>query len=135
MKRIWRKTPLCVLLNLEALLELAAGRVNIVASGVAYCGLDTTGLKAALKVFDLMNRRRLERAALNVVKLDQVDVAQRTLAEVAKRLHLGVGVVDALDHSVLIGRAATGLLGVKLKCFVEAQKCVFLDARHELVTR
>ena len=75
----WGATPLCVLLNFEALLQLSAGGVNIVTTGVTNRGLDATGLKTTLKILNLMNRRRLERAALDVVKLNQVNVAQRCL--------------------------------------------------------
>ena len=49
-------TPLRVLLNLEALLELAAGSINIIASRIANRGLDATGLKTTLEIFNLMNR-------------------------------------------------------------------------------
>ena len=55
MKRLgW--SPLRVLLNLEALLELAASSVDIVAARVTDRGLNATGLKTTLKVFNLMNR-------------------------------------------------------------------------------
>ena len=128
-------SPLCVLLNLEALLQLTTGRVDVVAAGIADRGLDAAGLKTTLKVFDLMNRRRLERAALDIVKLNQIDMAQRTLAEVTKCLHLGVRVVDAVNHGVLIGRAATGFLGVELKGLVKAEQRVLLNARHDFVAR
>ena len=80
-----------------------------------------------------MNRRRLERTALNVVKLNQVNVAQRSLAEVAKRLHLGIRIVDAFDHGILIGRAAAGLLGVELKRLVQAEQRVLLNTGHKLI--
>ena len=63
----WSKTPLCVLLNFEALFQLSASGVNIVTTGVTNRGLDATGLKTTLKILNLMNRRRLERAALDVV--------------------------------------------------------------------
>lgn len=128
-------SPLCVLLNFEALLQLTAGGIDVVATRIADRGLDAAGLKATLEVFDLMNRRRLERAALDIVKLNKVDMAQRTFAEVAKCLHLGVCVVDAVNHGVLIGRAATSLLGVELKGLVKAKQRVFLNARHDLVAR
>lgn len=131
----WGATPLCVFLNFEALLQLSAGGVNIIAARITDRGLDATRLKAALKILNLMNRRRLERAALNVVKLDQVDVAQRSLAEVAKRLHLGVCVIDAFDHSVLIGWAAASLLGVELKRLVKAEQRVLFNTGHELIAR
>ena len=52
----WGATPLRVLLNLEALLELAASSVDIVAARVTDRGLNATGLKTTLKVFNLMNR-------------------------------------------------------------------------------
>ena len=55
MKRLgW--SPLRVLLNLEALLELASSSVDIVAARVTDRGLNATGLKTTLKVFNLMNR-------------------------------------------------------------------------------
>ena len=134
MKRLgW--SPLRVLLNLEALLQLTAGSVDIVAAGITDRGLDTARLKTALKIFDLVNRRRLERTTLNIVKLNQVDVAQCTLAEVAERLHLGVRVVNTLNHGVLIGWTAPGLFGVELKGLVEAQERVLLNTRHEFVAR
>ena len=134
MKRLgW--SSLCVLLDLKALFQLTAGRVDIVAAGITDRGLDAARLKTALKVFNLMDRRRLERTALDIVKLNQVNVAQRALAEVAQRLHLGVCVVDALNHGVLIGWTATGLFSVELKGLVEAQECVLLNARHQLVAR
>lgn len=134
MKRLgW--SPLRVLLDLETLLQLTAGRVDIVAAGITDRGLDASRLKTALKIFNLMDRRWLERATLDIVKLNQVDVAQRALAEVAERLHLGVGVVDTLNHGVLIGWTAAGLFSVELKGLVEAQERVLLNARHELVAR
>ena len=120
MKRYGAQTPLCVLLDLETLLQLTTGGINIIAARITDRGLDATRLKAALKILDLMNRRRLERAALDVVKLNQVNVAQRSLAEVAECLHLGIRIVDAFDHGVLIGRAAASLLGVELKRLVKA---------------
>ena len=135
MKRYGVQTPLCVLLDLETLLQLTASGINIIAARITDRGLDATRLKAALKILDLMNRRRLERATLNVVKLNQVDVTQRSLAEVAKRLHLGVCVIDAFDHGVLIGWAAARLFGVELQCLMKAQERVLLDARHKLVAR
>ena len=127
MKRFWGATPLCVLLNFEALLQLSASGVNIVTTGVTNRCLDATGLKATLKILNLMNRRRLERATLDVVKLNEVNVAQRSLAEVAKRLHFRIRIVDAFDHGILIGWAAAGLLGVELKRFVKAKQRVLLN--------
>lgn len=73
----WSAT-LCALLNFEALLQLTAGGINIIAARITDRGLDATRLKAALKILNLMNLRRLERAALDVVKLNQVNVAQRS---------------------------------------------------------
>ena len=52
----FRLVPLRVLLNFETLLELPTSRIDIVATRVADRGLDTTGLKTALKVFYLMDR-------------------------------------------------------------------------------
>ena len=82
-----------------------------------------------------MNRRRFERAALDVVKLNEVNVAQRSLAEVAERLHLGIRIVDAFDHGILVGRAAASLLGVELKRLVKAKQRVLLNTGHELIAR
>lgn len=135
MKRYGVQTPLCVLLDLETLLQLTAGGINIIAARITDRGLDATRLKAALKILDLMNRRRFERAALDVVKLDQVDVTQRSLAEIAERLHFGVRIVDAFDHGILIGRAAARLLGVELKRLVKAEQRVLLNTGHELIAR
>ena len=61
-------------------------------------------------------------------------MAKRALAEVAERAHLGIGVVDALDHGELIRWATTGLLRIELKSLVETRKGVFLDTGHQLVT-
>ena len=113
----WGATPLCVLLNFEALLQLSASGVNIVTTGVTNRGLDATGVKTTLKI------------------LNQVDVAQRALTEVAERLHLGIRIVDAFDHGILIGRAAASLLGVELKRFVKAKQRVLLNTGHELIAR
>ena len=123
----WSATPLCVLLNFKVLFQLSASGVNIVTTGVTNRGLDAMGLKTTLKILNLMNRRRLERAALDVVKLNQVNVAQRSLAEVAECLHLGIRIVDAFDHGILIGRAAASLLGVELKRLVKAKQRVLLN--------
>ena len=131
----WGATPLCVLMNFESLLQLSASGVNIVTTGVTNRGLDATGLKTTLKILNLMNRRRLERATLDVVKLNEVNVAQRSLAEVAERLHLRIRIVDAFDHGILIGRAAASLLGVELKRFVKAKQRVLLNTGHELIAR
>lgn len=57
------------------------------------------------------------------------------MAEVDQSLHLGVGVVDALDHSELIARSTTGLLDIGLESLVEAEERVLLHAGHELVAR
>ena len=117
----------------EALFQLSASGVNIVTTGVTNRGLDATGLKTTLKILNLMNRRRLERAALDIVKLNQVNVAQRSLAEVAECLHLGIRIVDAFDHGILIGRAAASLLGVELKHFVKAKQRVLLTPGMSLL--
>ena len=52
----WSATPLCALLNFEALFQLSASGVNIVTTGVTNRGLDATGLKTTLKILNLMNR-------------------------------------------------------------------------------
>ena len=135
MKRYGAQTPLCVLLDLETLLQLTAGGIDIIAARITDRGLDATRLKATLKILNLMNRRRLERTTLDVVKLNEVNVAQRSLAEVAERLHLGIRIVDAFDHGILIGWAAAGLLGVELKRLVKAKQRVLLNTGHELIAR
>ena len=135
MKRYGAQTPLCVLMDFETLLQLTAGGINIIAARITDRGLDAAGLKATLKIFDLMNRRRLERAALDVVELNKVNVAQRSLAEVAECLHLGIRIVDAFDPGILLGRAAASLLGVELKRLVKAEQRVLLNTGHELIAR
>ena len=62
-------------------------------------------------------------------------MAQRALAEVAERLHLGIRIVNAFDHGILIGRAAASLLGVELKRLVKAKQRVLLNTGHELIAR
>lgn len=69
----------------------------------------------------------------NVVELNEIDVAERPGAEVDQSLHLGIGVVDAVDHGKLVRWAAAGLLNIELDGLVEPGKRVLLHARHELV--
>lgn len=133
--KLCRVSPLRVLLNFESLLQLTAGSVDVVAPRITNRGLDAARLKATLKILDLMDRRRLERAALDIVKLNQVNVTERSLTEVAECLHFGVRVVDALDHGVFISWAATRLLGVELQCLMQTQQRVLFNARHEFIAR
>ncbi len=47
---------------------------------------------------------------------------ERALAEVAKRLELGVGVVDATNEGILIGGASSGLVDVLSHHVVEVDE-------------
>ena len=62
-------------------------------------------------------------------------MAQRALAEVDQRLHLGIRVVDTVDHGELVARSAARLLDVQLDGLVQAGERVLLHAGHELVAR
>lgn len=119
----------------DALFELAAGGVNIGAAGVADRGLDTARSEHLLQFLDLLNRGGAEGAVGDVIQLNEVHVAQRALAEVAEGEHLGVGVVHAVDHRILVRGAATSLLDIVLQRLVQAQERVLLDTGHELVAR
>ena len=66
------------------LLELTARSVNVSPARVADRGFDTVLRKATLKLFDLRNRRRFERAVFDIIQLDEVDVAKCSLAELNK---------------------------------------------------
>lgn len=91
--------------------------------------------ESALQSLDLFDRRRTEGAVRNVVELDEIDVAERAGAEVDERLHFGVGVIDAVNHCELVGRAPTGLFDVFLDSLVEAEQRELFDAGHKLVAR
>lgn len=117
------------------LLELSARGVDVVAAGVADRRLDAVHLQALLQGLDFFHRRRLHQAAGRVVELDEVHVAQRTLAEVDQRFHLGVRIVDAIDHGELVARTTSGLLDVQLDGLVQAGERVLLHTGHELVAR
>lgn len=62
-------------------------------------------------------------------------MAQRALTEVDQRLHLGIRVVDTVDHGKLVARSAARLLDVQLDGLVQAGERVLLHAGHELVAR
>ena len=119
----------------DALLELAAGGIDIGAAGVSDRGLDTARGEHLLQLLDLLDGGGAEGAVGDVVQLDEVHVAERALAEVAKGEHLGVSVVHAVDHRVLVRGAATGLLDIILQRLMQAQKRVLLYTGHELVAR
>ena len=91
--------------------------------------------EAPLKGFYLLQRRRLQGAVGDIVKLDEVDVAQRARAELDERFHFRIVVVDAVYHRVFIRRATSGLFDILLNCLVKAGKRVFLNTGHELVAR
>ena len=57
------------------LFELAAGGVDVVAARIADRGFHAMLHKTLLKLFHLMYRRGLERATVDVVELNQIDVA------------------------------------------------------------
>ncbi len=122
-------------LNFKALLPAVRRRRQYRYHGSYESWSQCHGTQDDAEDLNLMNRRRLERAALDVVKLNEVNVAQRSLAEVAERLHLGIRIVDAFDHGILIGRAAASLLGVELKRLVKAKQRVLLNTGHELIAR
>lgn len=117
------------------LLELTTRGVNVAAAGIADSGLNAMHSEPALERLDLLDGRGAERAVGNIVELNQVDVAERSSTEVDESLHLGIGVVDAVDHSELVRRAATGLLDIQLNGLMETRKRVLLDSGHELVAR
>ncbi len=56
---------------------------------------------------------------------------QRVAAEVAKRVHLVAGIVDAADEGVLVGRATAGAVHVLAHDGVQVEQRVLLHARHE----
>ena len=117
----------------QALLELAAGGIDVIAARVADSCLDTMHLQALLKRFDLLHGGGLEERPRGVVELNEVDVAKCAAAEIDQGFHLGIGVVDAVDHGELVGRAASGLLDIRLNRLVQAGERVLLDAGHQLV--
>lgn len=119
----------------DALLELATGGVNIGAAGVANRGLDTARSEHLLQLLDLLDGGGAEGAVGDVVQLNEVNMAQRALAEVAEGEHLRIGVVYAVDHRILVSGAATGLFDIVLQRLVQTQERVLLDAGHELVAR
>ena len=119
--------------NGEALFQLAAGGIDVTAARVADGGLDAVHDETALQGLDLLDRRGFEWAVGDVVQLNEVDVAERPLAEVDQGLHLGVCVVHAVDHRVLIARPPSGLLGVGLQGLMEAEEGELLHTGHELV--
>lgn len=62
-------------------------------------------------------------------------MGERSLAEVAEGLELGVGVVDASDERVLVGGTAARLGDVLAHDVVEVDEGVLAHARHEGVSR
>ena len=62
-------------------------------------------------------------------------MSQGATGEVAQSGQLLLGVVDAADESVLVGRATTGPVDVGLHGVPEAQQREALDARHQVVAR
>lgn len=117
------------------LLELAACGIDVAAAGIPDRGLYPARLQPALEFLDLFDGRRLEGAVGDVVELDEVHVAERSLTEVAECLHLRVRIVYPFDHGKFVCRAPSRLLGVFLERFVEAKKRVLLHSRHELIPR
>ena len=62
-------------------------------------------------------------------------MAKRAFAEVTEREHLGVSVIHAIDHCILVRWSATSLLDIVLQRLMQAQECVLLYTGHELVAR
>lgn len=91
--------------------------------------------ETTLKGLDLFDWRWAEGAVGDIVQLYEVDVAERSRAEVDKRLHLGVRVVDTIDHREFVSRAPTGFLDILLDSLMEAKQRELLDPGHELVAR
>ena len=116
------------------LFQLPAGGIDITPPGIANRGFHAAHLKPALQLFNLLHGGRLKGAVGNIVQLDEVDVAQRALAEIAECIHLGVGIVDAFNHGEFVGWPSASLLGVQLQCLMEANERVLLNAGHELVS-
>lgn len=117
------------------LLQLSTGSVDIVAARVADGCLHAVHLQALLERLDLLHGGGLHEGGGRVVQRDEVDVAERAAAEVDQGFHLGVRVVDSLNHGELIGGAAAGFFDVLLNGLMEARQRVLLDAGHKLVAR
>lgn len=62
-------------------------------------------------------------------------MGQGSTSEVAQCGQLLLGVVDAADESVLVGRASAGPVDIGLHGVPEAQQREALDARHQVVAR
>ena len=121
--------------GIAALLELTACRIDVTATRIADRGLNTVHGEATLQGLDLLDGRRSERTVSDVIQLNKVDVAHSAGAEVDQCLHLGIVVVDAVDHGIFIGGTATGLLDIGLDCLMKTRECVLFNAGHELVAR
>ena len=117
------------------LFELTAGCVDIVTARVANGGFNAMHGEPSLERLDFVDRRRLEKRAGSIVKLDEVDVAKCARAEVDKGIHLGGRVVDAIDHGELIARTTAGLFHVGMKGLMETLKGVFSNTWHKFVAR
>lgn len=60
-------------------------------------------------------------------------MAKGAFAEIAKGIHLGIRVVDSIDHGEFVGRSPARRLDVALKGLMKPEKRVFLHSRHELI--
>lgn len=117
------------------LFELTAGCVDIVTARVANGGFNAMHGEPSLERLDFVDRRRLEKRAGSIVKLDEVDVAKCARAEVDKGIHLGGRVIDAIDHGELVARTTAGLFHVGLQGLMETLKGVLFNTRHKFVAR
>ena len=110
---------------------MAAGGVDVGAAGVSDRRLDADTLEALQELLRLLGRGGLEGGAGDLVELDEVDVAERSTAEIAKGVDLFLSIVDASDEGVLVGGAATGLVDVLAERRIEVDEREPLDTGHE----
>ena len=104
------------------LLELTTSCVNVSAAGVPDGRLDADLAKFAYEVLRALGGGGLELRAWNRVQLNDVYVRQGVAAELAEVVQFLVGVVDALDEGVLIGRPTAGLINVFTHGVIQMQQ-------------
>ena len=62
-------------------------------------------------------------------------MAERSAAEIAEGVDLLLGIVDAADQRILVGRPATGLVNVLAKSSIEVHEGIAFHTGHERVAR
>src|SRR5207302_11356916 len=92
--------------------QLATRGIDVEPTGGANRRRDPGCLQHSLKLLGARFRRRGERAALDRVHRDQVDVTEAVVDDLCQPVRLLNAVVDALEQDVLITDAATGALGM-----------------------